>query len=99
MIMKALFIAYNQAYGEEIVEILDRLGQKGFTRFDGVSGRGSVSGIPHFNNHAWPEYNDAILVIIDDSMVKPLLAELEAKDRETPDLGIRAFSWNIENIL
>lgn len=97
--MKAVFISYNQAYGEEIVEILDSLGQRGFTRFDGVSGRGSQTGIPHFNNHAWPEYNDAILVMVEDGMVPALLRALENKDRETPDLGLRAFSWNIENIL
>ena len=27
--MKAIFIAYNQAYGEEIVELLDEYGQRG----------------------------------------------------------------------
>jgi len=97
--MKAVFIAYNQAYGDEIVSILDSLGQRGFTRFDGVSGRGSKDGIPHFDNHAWPEYNDAILVMIEDDKVQALLEKLRLKDEETPDLGIRAFSWNIENIL
>lgn len=97
--MKAVFISYNQAYGDEIVDILDRQGQRGFTRFDGVSGRGSRDGIPHFNIHAWPEYNDAILVMVEDEKVPALLRELDCKDKETPDLGLRAFSWNIENIL
>ncbi|MBO4427155.1 MAG: hypothetical protein J5771_01540 [Bacteroidales bacterium] len=96
--MKALFIAYNQAYGDEIVAILEAHGQRGFTRFDGVGGRGSVSGIPHFNNHAWPEYNDALLVALPDEKVAPLMEELKAKDIETPDLGLRAFSWNIEQV-
>ena len=96
--MKALFIAYNQSYGDEIVQILEAQGQRGFTRFDGVSGKGSANGIPHFNNHAWPEYNDAILVALEDDKVQPLLDALRAKDEETPDLGIRAFSWGIEQI-
>ena len=34
--MKAMFIAYNQAYNEEIVEILAAHGQRGFTRWEGV---------------------------------------------------------------
>lgn len=97
--MKAVFIVYNQAYGDEIVAVLDAAGQKGFTRFDGVGGRGSESGIPHFNNHAWPEYNDALLVMMDDAAVAPLLKELKAKDEATPALGLRAFAWNIENVL
>ena len=29
--MKAIFIAYNQAYGNEIVELLEGFGQRGFT--------------------------------------------------------------------
>ncbi len=97
--MKALFIVYNQAYGDEIIAMLEGLGQRGFTRFDGVGGRGSVDGIPHLDNHAWPEYNDALIVLMDEDKVEPTLEALRKKDAETPDLGIRAFSWNIESIL
>ena len=97
--MKTVFIVYNQAYGDELIGLLESLGQRGFTRFDGVGGRGSVSGIPHLDNHAWPEYNDALLVVTDDDKVRPLLDALKAKDEATPDLGLRAFAWNIENVL
>lgn len=97
--MKAVFIVYNQAYGDEIVAIVEGLGQRGFTRFDGVGGRGSVDGIPHLDSHAWPEYNDALLLMVEDSTVAPLLQALREKDAQTPDLGIRAFSWNFEQVL
>lgn len=97
--MKAVFIVYNQAYGDEIVAVVESLGQRGFTRFDGVGGRGSVNGIPHLDSHAWPEYNDALMLMVEDATVAPLLDALRAKDAETPDLGIRAFSWNLEQIL
>ncbi|MBR0174763.1 MAG: hypothetical protein IJQ22_04585 [Bacteroidales bacterium] len=97
--MKAVFIVYNQAYGDEIVAMVEGLGQRGFTRFDGVGGRGSVDGIPHLDSHAWPEYNDALLLMVEDSTVAPLLQALREKDAQTPDLGIRAFSWNLEQVL
>jgi hypothetical protein len=97
--MKAVFIVYNQAYGDEIVAVVESLGQRGFTRFDGVGGRGSVDGIPHLDSHAWPEYNDALMLMVEDAKVAPLMDALRAKDAETPDLGIRAFSWNLEQIL
>ena len=45
--MKAIFIAYNQAYNEEIVEVLDAHAQRGFTRWQDIDGRGSVNGEPH----------------------------------------------------
>ena len=97
--MKALFIVYNQAYGDEIVGLVEARGQRGFTRFDGVGGRGSVSGIPHLDSHAWPEYNDALLLMVEDDKVAPIMQALREKDAQTPDLGIRAFSWNLEEIL
>ncbi|MBP5636824.1 MAG: hypothetical protein J6X25_04840 [Bacteroidales bacterium] len=97
--MKAVFIVYNQAYGDEIVAVVESMGQRGFTRFDGVGGRGSVSGIPHLDSHAWPEYNDALMLMVEDATVAPLMDALRAKDAETPDLGLRAFSWNLEQIL
>lgn len=36
--MKAIFIAYNQAYGNEIVELLEGFGQRGFTQWLDIQG-------------------------------------------------------------
>jgi len=94
--MKAMFIAYNQAYNEEIVDLLATHGQRGFTRWENVEGKGGFNGIPRFGNHAWPEMNHALLVMLQDEKVAPLLAALKAKDEEAPDLGLRAFVWGID---
>ena len=64
--MKAIFIAYNQAYGEEIVELLDDHGQRGFTQWIDIQGRGGEQGEPHYGSHAWPTENYAILTIVPD---------------------------------
>ena len=97
--MKALFIVYNQAYGDEIIAIAESFGQRGFTRFDGVGGRGSKTGIPHLDNHAWPEYNDALMLLAEDETAAKIVAALREKDAATPELGIRAFAWKVEDIL
>ena len=95
--MKAIFIAFNQAYNDEIVELLEHHGQRGFTRWNDILGRGSVDGEPHYGSHAWPVQNMAILTMVEDGMVPSLLEDLEATDKASPDLGLRAFVWNIEN--
>jgi nitrogen regulatory protein PII len=97
--MKAVFIVYNQAYGDEIIAAVEALGQRGFTRFDGVGGRGSQSGIPHLDSHAWPEYNDALMLLVEDEKAAPVLEALRAKDAATPELGLKAFSWKIDEVL
>ena len=45
--MKAIFIAFNQAYNDEIVDLLERHGQRGFTRWNDILGRGGMDGEPH----------------------------------------------------
>ena len=94
--MKAMFIAYNQAYNEEIVDLLAAHGQRGSTRWENVEGKGGFNGIPRLGNHAWPEMNHALLVMLQDEKVAPLLEAIKAKDAEAPDLGLRAFVWGID---
>ncbi len=94
--MIAIFVTYSQAFGEEIVDILDEFGQRGFTRWGETWGRGSENGTPHYGNHAWPETNQAILTIVDDDKADALLEALHQKDLAYPDLGLRAFTWRID---
>ena len=97
--MKAIFVAYNQAYNDEIVELLSSLGHRGFTRLDDIKGRGMVDGEPHFGSHAWPVMNQAVLTMVEDSAVDAILAGLRQKDVDYPDLGLRVFVWNIEQFI
>lgn len=93
--MKAIFIAFNQAYNDEIVELLERHGQRGFTRWNDILGRGGVDGEPHYGNHAWPVQNMAILTVVEDDLVAPVMDDLQDTDKNAPDLGLRAFVWDV----
>jgi hypothetical protein len=94
--MKAIFIAYNQAYGNEIVELLSEHGQRGFTQWVDIQGRGGDEGEPHYGNHAWPTQNYAILTMVPDEKAPELMAALKETDRKYPDLGLRAFQWTLD---
>lgn len=94
--MKAIFIAYNQAYNEEIIDLLAANGQRGFTKWEEIPGQGGVDGEPHLGNHAWPVQNHALLTVVADDKVDPIMADIKATDEKYPDLGLRAYSWNIE---
>ena len=97
--MKAVFVAYNQAYNEEIVELLEELGQRGYTVWQDVGGRGSFDGEPHLGNHAWPTQNHALLTVIEDALAPRVMEALRAKDAAYPDLGLRAYILPVEDIL
>lgn len=94
--MKAVFIAYDQAHHEKIIEILDRNNCRGFTSFGTVQGRGSEKGEPHYGSHAWPSLASAMLVMVDDHRVDTLLSRLKELDENKPKLGLRAFVWSVE---
>ena len=94
--MTAIFIAYNQAYYEEISELLALQGVRGFTKWNEITGRGSKTGEAHFGNHTWPTFNDAMLTFVDDEKVDGVMNALNEHDLLTPELGLRAFSWKID---
>ena len=94
--MKSVMITFDQAFYERIIQTLDRLNCRGFSCWQQVQGRGSKTGEPHYGSHAWPSMCSAIMTVVDDARVEPLLKALHAMDEETEMLGLRAFVWNIE---
>ena len=97
--MKAIFIAYNQAYYKEIAELLNHNGVKGFTEWNEIKGHGSETGEPHYGSHAWPTLNNAMLTFVNDDLVDDIMLQLHEKDAKTPELGLRAFCWGIERMV
>lgn len=97
--MKAIFIAYNQAYNQEIIEVLEECGQRGYTVWEEIGGRGGESGEPHLGNHAWPTQNHAVLSVVDDEKAARIMAGLRQKDADYPDLGLRAWVLPVEEAL
>lgn len=97
--MKAIFVAYNQAYNQEIVDLLEKQGQRGYTVWEEVGGRGSESGEPHLGSHAWPTQNHAIFTVVDSALAGPLMQALRETDAANPDLGLRAWVLPVEEAL
>lgn len=94
--MKTVFIAYDKALHEMVVEALDTSLCRGYTLLPEAHGRGSVNGEPHLGSHAWPSTNSAIITVCDDHKIQPLLDRLHKIDVDNPLLGIRAFTWAVE---
>lgn len=97
--MKSVLIIYNQANNERVEFMLDELGIRGFSQLENVQGRGHIDGDPHRGTHTWPELNSAVLTIVDDDKVENLLRMVHKLDKRNPEVGIRAFVWNIEQMV
>ena len=97
--MKAILITYNQAYYDDIALVLNNNGVKGYTEWNEIKGHGSDTGEPHLGSHAWPTLNNAMITVVPDEAVEGILQTLHERDLKAPDLGLRAFVWNIEKII
>lgn len=89
-------IIFNQALTEKVEYMLDKLEVRGFTQWEGLQGRGSVDGDPHYGTHTWPEINSATIAVVEDEKVDVLLEKIRKIDEINKEVGIRAFVWNIE---
>lgn len=94
--MKSIFIAFDQAFYEQVLSVLSGNNVRGFTMWNEVQGRGSKKGEPHLGSHAWPSLNSSILTIVDDNKVDSLLKDLHELDLTSEMMGLRAFVWNVE---
>lgn len=93
--MKAVFIAYDLAHNESVIDVLNRCSCRGFTAFGEVQGRGSKTGEPHYGTHAWPTMNSSIITFVEDDRLDKLMEMLHDLDLSKPLLGLRAFAWDV----
>lgn len=97
--MKSLFIAFDQAFTEKVIDILTVRNCRGFSMIEQLQGRGSKKGIPHYGTHTWPSMCSGIIAIVEDHVVDSVLDALHELDESKPKLGLRAFVWDIERMI
>ena len=97
--MKAVMIVYNQAHTERVEYLMDKLGVKGYSLWENVQGRGSTTGVPHLGTHAWPEINKSVITVVEDEIVDNILTDVRKIDAINNEVGIRAFVWDVVNMV
>ena len=97
--MKAIFVSCNQALYDEVQQIMESLEIKGYTAWEELMGSGMATGEPHLGSTTWPTLNSALLSIVDDAKCKPFMEALKQLDEANPQLGLRAFWWEVGGTL
>ncbi|MEX1211318.1 MAG: PG0541 family transporter-associated protein [Balneolaceae bacterium] len=97
--MKSVLITCNMILSDEVLELLDHLDLRGYTRWDDVKGRGSNKGEPHLGSHIWPALNSAFMVILPEEKVDPLFDGIKTIEEGGSQQGIRAFVWGVERMI
>jgi hypothetical protein len=94
---KMVMVAYNEAIDAEVMEVLLNCGLQNYTKIMGTFGRGSTSGT-HLGDDVWPGRNNILYVACQDSEAKHLLSCVKELRKKLRQEGIKAFSWNLDEI-
>ena len=97
--MKMVLIVYNAAISEEVMEALQEIGVKNYTKWDRVLGKGPISG-PHFDSDVWPGVNSMLAIAVEDEKKDKIMAKVkELKSNEAiAKEGIGAFILPLEEM-
>jgi nitrogen regulatory protein PII len=95
--MKLVMICYNEALDNEVIEILEQAGIKGYTKWTKVKGKGNSSE-PHLLSHIWPKANNVLFTAVSDEITVELLESIRKLKTKAAKEGIKAFLWSIEQI-
>lgn len=96
--MKLVFIVYNSAIEEEVMELLGDQGIESYTKWQEVVGVGRLAG-PHLGTHIWPAKNSVIAVVVDDKIARVLMDEVRRlRAGKLAREGIKAFLLPVEDI-
>lgn len=95
--LKMLMIVYNSAINSEVMEILEKSGIEGYTRWTEVQGKGENSG-SHFGTEVWPGENSVIFCSTENEKTLDLLNQIKSLRAKLGKEGIKAFAWPITEI-
>jgi hypothetical protein len=83
-----VFVIYDRAIDEEVLETLTGCCVEHFTRWHDVSGVG-VNG-PHLGDHVWPALNNVMMAVVPRRAAEDLLGEIRTLQGRFPFTGLRA---------
>ena len=95
--MKLVIICYNVAIHEEVLEVLEELEIKSYTRFKEAQGVGKLSG-PHLGTHIWPAINSVLMVALEEDKKDKLIEKVKELREKLGKEGVKAFVLPVEEI-
>ncbi len=93
--MKMVMIAYNEALDNELMDILEGLALKSFTKIPKVFGRGDSSGT-HLGTDIWPGLNNILYISCEDGKAKEVISRIRGLRAKIGHEGAKAFVLPVE---
>jgi hypothetical protein len=84
-----VFIVYDRAIDEEILELLGGMDLEYYTKWRDALGVGRHD--PHLGDEVWPGLNNVVMVVTEEGKKSILLDLVKSLQTSFPSVGLRAF--------
>jgi hypothetical protein len=84
----AVYLFYDRAIDEEVMDVLTSCCIEHFTRWHDVSGVGSTG--PHLGDHVWPAMNNVTMAVVPEERREEILQRVRRLQEDFPFTGLRA---------
>jgi hypothetical protein len=84
----AVFLFYDRAIDEEVLDILSACRIDNYTRWQDVSGVGQTG--PHLGDHVWPALNNVMMSVVPAERKNEILERVRKLQEQFPFTGLRA---------
>jgi hypothetical protein len=84
----AVWLFYDRAIDEEVLEVLTSCRVEQYTRWHDVSGVGSTG--PHLGDHVWPALNNVTMAVVPAARSAEILDGVRRLQEDFPFTGLRA---------
>ena len=85
------------AVDKEVIEMLEKVGAKGYTKCIRVHGKGTASGA-HLDSEVWPGANNVLWIVMEDDKVSEVLSKVRELRKRLGKERIKGFTIPVEEI-
>ena len=96
--MKFIFLIYNVVIENKVVEELEKIGVKAYTKLPSVHGVGTHS-VPHLDSLIWPGINHGLFIAVEEEKKDEILKRMKELKSTYKKEGLKVFVLPLEEVL
>ncbi|NIM02922.1 hypothetical protein GTN66_02055 [bacterium] len=96
--MKLIFLVYNVVIESKVMEELEKVKVKSYTKLPSIHGAGTHSA-PHLDTHVWPEVNHGLFIAVEEEKKDEVLNRMKELKSIYKKEGLKVFVLPLEEAI
>ena len=96
--MKLIFLIYNVIIENKVMEELEKVEVKAYTKLPSIHGVG-IHSLPHLDSHVWPGVNHGLFIAVEEEKKDEVLNRMKELKSTYKKEGLKVFVLPLEEVL